>query len=344
MSAQMASLHACTALRQAKHGSAMHCKKTYLCVAGPEARTNARISRCSRSARNAAGNKHTHARPRLQMRMFWKEPRMWMRVSANTTRVFVAFSMVNFVFPLCERRAARQPQGAAARAASASAPQRAQPSRRHAAEQQAAAGALRRAQRALHGPRLHACIGCPRRRPPRRPACQPETGTHAPHAGGPPHLARQAPDAARQVLSAQRLRPVTRTVSATRRRVSALVQLPLNNLPHMGPRPRRREATAPERRTSAQPRQAGLSRHRAAAKRLPSSATGTERHGLQARSRARQHVADRSKARPRVGRQADHQDTAAAPQTRVLATRQRGNVSTRGLAAPERMGARGRAP
>mmetsp|Transcript_14037 Transcript_14037/g.34623 ORF Transcript_14037/g.34623 Transcript_14037/m.34623 type:complete len:211 (-) Transcript_14037:125-757(-) len=33
-------------------------------------------------------------------RMFWKEPRMWMRWSAITSRVRVAFSIVNLVLPL----------------------------------------------------------------------------------------------------------------------------------------------------------------------------------------------------------------------------------------------------
>jgi hypothetical protein len=32
--------------------------------------------------------------------MFWKLPRMWMRVSASTMRVRVAFSIVNLVLPL----------------------------------------------------------------------------------------------------------------------------------------------------------------------------------------------------------------------------------------------------
>ena len=40
---------------------------------------------------------HAH----LQMRMFWYDPRMWICVSARTTRVFVVFSSVNLVFPLC---------------------------------------------------------------------------------------------------------------------------------------------------------------------------------------------------------------------------------------------------
>jgi hypothetical protein len=31
--------------------------------------------------------------------IFWKDPRMWMRVSARTMRVRVAFSIVNFVLP-----------------------------------------------------------------------------------------------------------------------------------------------------------------------------------------------------------------------------------------------------
>ena len=38
------------------------------------------------------------------MEMFWNEPRIWMRVSASTMRVFVAFSMVNLVLPLCARQ------------------------------------------------------------------------------------------------------------------------------------------------------------------------------------------------------------------------------------------------
>ena len=32
--------------------------------------------------------------------MFWKLPRMWIRVSASTMRVRVAFSIVNLVLPL----------------------------------------------------------------------------------------------------------------------------------------------------------------------------------------------------------------------------------------------------
>ena len=35
----------------------------------------------------------------LAILMFWYSPRMWIFESASTIRVFVAFSIVNFVFP-----------------------------------------------------------------------------------------------------------------------------------------------------------------------------------------------------------------------------------------------------
>ncbi len=153
---------------------------------------------------------------------------MWMRVSASTTRVFVAFSIVNLVFPLYERRAARVSRAALLQKQPA--PMR--PSRRQAAEQQAAAGALRQAQKALHKRKRDAARAG---NPLHRPACQPGPGTHAPHAGRPPHLARQAPDAPRQVLSAQRLHPVTRGRQLhTQAGGRPAAALRLKRLPHMG--------------------------------------------------------------------------------------------------------------
>jgi hypothetical protein len=43
-------------------------------------------------------SEHSASRASL---MFWNEPRMWIRVSATTMRVFVAFSIVNLVLPFC---------------------------------------------------------------------------------------------------------------------------------------------------------------------------------------------------------------------------------------------------
>ena len=37
----------------------------------------------------------------LAIRIFWKEPRMCILLSANTIRVLVAFSIVNLVLPFC---------------------------------------------------------------------------------------------------------------------------------------------------------------------------------------------------------------------------------------------------
>lgn len=215
---------------------------------------------------------------------------MWMRVSASTTRVFVAFSIVNLVFPLYERRAARVSRGIAAEAASAYAPQQATGSGATGCGRRAAPGAK-------SAPQTQA-----RRRPRRQPLASPSMPARARHARparGPP--AAPCPPGARcTATSALRAAsaPSHPRPSATHAGGRApCCSAPLKEAPAHGPRPRRRRAHALKRRTCAQPPQAG---HGIVPLQsgCPATSRAQDRAGLQTECRAPQHVADTSGARP----------------------------------------------